>query len=65
MNYVDLPSQPFFEEYMTVVGWEVKQTRSTPYFLLLIVFKQLEKEKASSTSSNTRPKKKYNIINEW
>jgi len=36
-----LPSQPFFEEYMTVVGCDVKQTRSTPYFLLLIVFKHL------------------------
>lgn len=61
MIQVNLPSQPFFEEYMTVVGWEVKQTRSTPYFLLFIVFKQLQgrksKKKQSYNSRNNKLEK--------
>jgi hypothetical protein len=38
----DLPSQPFFDEYKTMPGLSVKHTSSTPYFLLLIVFKHLK-----------------------
>lgn len=61
MIQVNLPSQPFLEEYMTVVGWEVKQTRSTPYFLLFIVFKQLQgrkrKHKQSYNSRNNKLEK--------
>ena len=41
---------------MTVVGCEVKQTRSTPYFLLLIVFRHL------ITYHNQQQKKKTVII---
>ena len=40
----DLPSQPFFDEYKTRVGLSVKHTSSTPYFLLLIVFKHLKND---------------------
>ena len=31
----DLPSQPFFDEYKTIVGLSVKHTSSTPYFFAI------------------------------